>query len=179
MSFFKRLMFAIFGNWSAAFAVGIVSVGAATVIAIMAYAEFQQLKSGKDDARWSVFELGFEYQRFMLAAERGESLVDMRLRGDIYLSRVLILRDAPLLAHVREGIGTEKLQALFKSAHETDRLLQGLDSLNQRDGLIRHLSTTLADCLGRLAFRDSRIGCWVIHGWSASRRADHGQHLEV
>ena len=64
MSFFKRLMFAIFSNWSAAFAVGIVSVGAATVIAIMAYAEFQQLKSGKDDARWSVFELGFEYQRF-------------------------------------------------------------------------------------------------------------------
>ena len=57
MSFFKRLMFAIFGNWSAAFAVGIVSVGAATVIAIMAYAEFQQLKSGKDDARWSVFGL--------------------------------------------------------------------------------------------------------------------------
>ena len=139
MSFFKRLMFAIFSNWSAAFAVGIVSVGAATVIAIMAYAEFQQLKSGKDDARWSVFELGFEYQRFMLAAERGESLVDMRMRGDIYMSRVLILRDAPLLAHVREGIGAEKLQALFKSAHETDRLLQGLDSLNQRDGLIRHL----------------------------------------
>ena len=135
MSFLKRLMFAICGNWSAAFAVGIVSVGAATVIAIMAYAEFQQLKSGKDDARWSVFELGFEYQRFMLAAERGESLVDMRMRGDIYMSRVLILRDAPLLAHVREGIGTEKLQALFKSAHETDRLLQGLDNLNQRGGL--------------------------------------------
>lgn len=139
MSFSNRLRFIISSNWSAAFATGLLSIGAATVIAIMAYSEVVDLKSGEDDARWSVFELGFEYQRLMLAAERGESLEDIRQRGDIYLSRVLILRDAPLLAHVRAGIDQERLLGLYESAQKTDGLLQGLDRLDRRDGLIQHL----------------------------------------
>ena len=41
--------------------------------------------------------MGFEHERLLLAAETGASEAELRLRGDIYLSRVFLLRDAPML----------------------------------------------------------------------------------
>ncbi|WP_395660738.1 sensor histidine kinase [Aestuariivirga sp.] len=174
MSVFNRLWSAIFGNGSIALAIGLLSIGASTVIAIMAYSELVKVNSGEDDARWSVFEVGFEYQRLLLAAERGDSLAELRQRGEIYMSRVLILRDAPLLAHVREGIGTEKLQVLFGSAHETDRLLQGLDSLNLRVGLISHLRAD-APMIRKLLLAMARLDRQFYH----ESRADHNWRMLV
>jgi C4-dicarboxylate-specific signal transduction histidine kinase len=174
MFILNRLWSAIFGNWSIALAIGLLSIGASTVIAIMAYSEFTKMNLGEDDARWSVFEVGFEHQRLMLAAERGESLEDVRQRGEIYMSRVLILRDAPLLAHVREGIGTEKLQVLFESAHETDRLLQGLGGLNQRFGLVRHLRAD-APMIRKLLLAMARLDRQFYH----ESRADHNWRMLV
>jgi len=174
MSILNRLWSAIFGNGSIALAICLLSIGASTVIAIMAYSELTKMNSGEDDARWSVFELGFEYQRLMLAAERGESLEDVRQRGDIYMSRVLILRDAPLLAPVRDGIGPEKLEVLFKSAHETDRLLKGLGSFNQRSGLIRHLRAD-APMIRKLMLAMARLDRQI----DRASRSDHNWRMLV
>ena len=70
-----------------------------------------------------MFEFG---PRVPAAASRGgegESPEDItRLRGDIYLSRVLILRDAPLLAELREGMRDQKPHRLYQSARETERV---------------------------------------------------------
>jgi hypothetical protein len=71
----------------------------------------------------------------------GESLEEIKLRGDIYLSRVLILRDAPALAELRERMLDQNLTRLFQSAQETERLLAGLDRLENRDALLWHLRT--------------------------------------
>jgi C4-dicarboxylate-specific signal transduction histidine kinase len=139
MSFLHGARAAPLRYWTAAHIACLLSIAAGAIIGIMAYAEFSGRKPPEDDASWPVFEFGFEFQRLLLAAEKGESLEDIMLRGDIYLSRVLILRDAPVLAELREGMIDENLTRLFRSAQETERLLAGLNGAESRDALLLQL----------------------------------------
>ncbi len=125
--------------WTATHIAGLVSIGAAAIIGVLAFTEFTGTKSMEDDAGWPVFEFGFEFQRLLLAAEKGESLEEIRLRGEIYLSRVLILRDAPLLADLRGGMMEQNLTQLFQSGQETERLIAGLERVEERDALLWQL----------------------------------------
>ena len=114
-------------------------IGLAAFIGYMAYSEVRGMNAPRNDAGWPVFELGFEYQRLLLAAETGESLDAIRFRGDIYLSRVIMLRDAPLLAEVRARMMEPKLAQLLQSAQETERRLAALDGEESREALLAQL----------------------------------------
>jgi C4-dicarboxylate-specific signal transduction histidine kinase len=139
MSFLHGAILVPLRFWTAAHIACFVSICAAAIIGLMTYSEFSNRKSPNEDASWPVFEVGFEFQRLLLAAEEGESLEEIRLRGDIYLSRVLILHDAPVLADLREGMQDQNLTRLFQSAQETERLIDGLDRLEERDALLSQL----------------------------------------
>lgn len=117
----------------------ILAIALAAIIGYLAYSEVRKMELPTDDAGWTVFQLGFEHQRLQLAAETGASLDEVRLRGDIYLSRVMVVRDAPMLAQVREFMVHENLTRLFQSAQETERLLDGLDRPGGRRALLEHL----------------------------------------
>jgi len=114
---------------------------AAIAIAIggLVYWEVRDMKASEDDTGWVIFQLGFEHQRLLLATETDASLDEIRLRGDIYLSRVFLVRDAPMLAPVRGSMIKDNLTALFRSAQNTDRLLHALDSVGGRAALLRQL----------------------------------------
>ena len=127
-------------SWTAAYVVGmslIILLGAA--IGVLVFKEIRDMKVPEDDAGWVIFQLGFEHQRLTMAAETRESVDEIRLRGDIYLSRVLLVRDAPMLADVRASLIKDDLTQLFLSAQETDRLLAQIDTLGGRDALLHQL----------------------------------------
>ena len=136
--------FASMKLWRAAQIAFLVSIGAAAVIGMMVYKEFSDLRPMEDNAGWPVSEFAYEFQRLLLAAEKGESLEEIRLRGDIYLSRVLLLRDAPALADLRAKMRDQNLARLFQSAQETERLTTGLHRLEERDALLGHLRADAA-----------------------------------
>jgi C4-dicarboxylate-specific signal transduction histidine kinase len=83
--------------------------------------------------------MGFEHQRLVLAAETGASEEELRLRGDLYLSRVFLLRDAPMLGHVREEMNQNSLQNLFESAQHTDQLINQAGTAEGRAALLEEL----------------------------------------
>jgi hypothetical protein len=130
--------------WTVAHVACLVSIAAGAIIGFLAYSEFSNRKTPGDDPSWPVFEFGFEFQRLLLAAETGESAEEIRLRGDIYLSRVLILRDAPLLAGLRKGMLDQNLTRLFQSAQETERLLAGIERNENRAVLLLQLRSDAA-----------------------------------
>ncbi len=129
-----------FRVWTIAYFFGMGALATvAALIGFLVYSEIHDLKAPEDDSGWVIFQLGFEHQRLLMAAEKGEGIDEIRLRGDIYLSRVLLVRDAPMLASVRGSMIGESLTALFKSAQLTDRLLAHIDSVGGRDALLRQL----------------------------------------
>ena len=90
----------------------------AGMLGLFGYRELRDLGKPQHDAGWTIFQMGFENQRLLLAAETGASQAELRLRGDIYLSRVFLLRDAPMLANVREVMN----EALAKGGTSFDSL---------------------------------------------------------
>jgi C4-dicarboxylate-specific signal transduction histidine kinase len=126
--------------WTIAPAICLGSIAAA--VAALGYLLFVQLTtplSQERDGAWAVFEMGFEHNRLLLAAEKGESLDYITLRGDIYLSRVKVVRDSRPIADVRQRMPEEQLSRLYESAAETGRLIDGLDSGAGLDALLVHL----------------------------------------
>lgn len=127
-------------SWTAAYVVGMsLIILVAATIGFLVFKEIREMKVPEDDAGWTIFQLGFEHQRLAMAAETRQSVDEIRLRGDIYLSRVLLVRDAPMLGDVRATLINDNLSQLFLSAQETDRLLSQLDTLGGRDALLHQL----------------------------------------
>jgi C4-dicarboxylate-specific signal transduction histidine kinase len=114
-------------------------IGTAAFIGLLIHSEISELTKTEEGPSWSVFELGLEFQRLLLAAEKGESQEDISFRGDIYLSRVIILRDAPLLAKVRARMHLGDLSELFRSAQRIERHLAELDRPEAREALLVQL----------------------------------------
>lgn len=101
--------------------------------------ELHRLRAPHDDPRWTIYQLGFEHQRLQLAAETGARPDEIALRGDLYLSRVIELRDSPALAPLRESVDGDVLPALLQSAQATEQLLDGPDDPASRASLLRQL----------------------------------------
>lgn len=110
-----------------------------SILGILGYRSLSDLHKPQDDPAWSIFQLGFEHERLLLAAETALNMDELRLRGDIYHSRVALLRDAPALKSVRDNIEPEKLAALLESAALTDRLIEHIDTPGGRNALVLHL----------------------------------------
>jgi two-component system sensor histidine kinase/response regulator len=110
-----------------------------TVLGVLGYTGLSDLQKPQDDPAWSIFQMGFEHQRLLLATETGADAAALRLRGDIYMSRVSLLRDAPALASVRNSLAPEKLRSLLESADETDRLIDHAGTPEGRTALVEQL----------------------------------------
>lgn len=130
----------ISSSWTAAYVLGMsLIILVAAAIGVLVFSEIREMKVPEDDAGWVIFQLGFEHQRLTMASETRESVDEIRLRGDIYLSRVLLVRDAPMLADVRASLINDDLSHLFLSAQETDRLLSQIEAPGGRDALLHQL----------------------------------------
>ena len=127
-------------SWTAAYVVGMsLIILLAAAIGVLVFKEIREMKVPEDDAGWVIFQLGFEHQRLTMAAETRQTDDEIRLRGDIYLSRVLLVRDAPMLGEVRASLINDDLTQLFLSAQETDRLLAQIDRPGGREALLNQL----------------------------------------
>lgn len=111
----------------------------AALLGLFGYRDLRDLGKPQDDAGWTIFQMGFEHQRLLLAAETGASEEELRLRGDLYLSRVFLLRDAPMLDHVRDEMDSNSLQDLFDTAQHTDQLIKQAGTAGGRAMLLEEL----------------------------------------
>ncbi len=111
----------------------------AVVLGVLGYRGLNDLERPQDDAGWSIFQIGFEHERLQLSAETGTPAAELRLRGDIYLSRVNLLREAPALETVRNGMDGLSLKAFFQSAERTDALIDGAGTAEGRLALLQQL----------------------------------------
>jgi len=111
----------------------------AAVLGIFGYRDLRDLVQPQEDSGWTIFQMGFEHNRLLLAAESGVSDAELRLRGDIYLSRVFLLRDASLLRKTRDAMDKQKLLDLFASAQKTDQLIDQVGKPGGREQLLNEL----------------------------------------
>jgi len=111
----------------------------AGVLGLFGYRDLQDLEKPQDDAGWTIFQMGFEHNRLLLAAETGATEAELRLRGDLYLSRVFLLRDAPMLKHTRDAMDEQNLLDLFSSAQHTDQLINDVGTPGGREKLLSEL----------------------------------------
>lgn len=129
-----------FNKWTIAFVLSmLVLIVVAALLGLFGYRDLRDLGKPQEDAGWSIFQMGFEHQRLLLAAETGASEAELRLRGDLYLSRVFLLRDAPMLQHVRDEMNEQSLLELFTSAQHTDQLINGAGKPDGREKLLAEL----------------------------------------
>jgi len=110
-----------------------------STLGVLGYSGLSELQRPQDDPAWSIFQLGFEHERLLLAAETDADEAALRLRGDIYLSRVALLRDAPALAEVRNSIEPAKLAGFLSSASLTDSLIDRVNEEGGREALVAQL----------------------------------------
>jgi C4-dicarboxylate-specific signal transduction histidine kinase len=121
------------------------SLAAATAVLVyFVWGEVSRLERGRGAGTWAVSELGYEHSQFLLSVERADSLDAVKLRGDIYLSRVDIIRSFIANADTRQLMPVEKLSRLYASAGETAHLIDGLDRPGGRDALLRHLRSDIS-----------------------------------
>ena len=116
-----------------------VLVAVAAMLGVFGYSDLLDLEKPQEDAGWTIFQMGFEHQRLQLATEEGESEAQLRLRGDLYLSRVILLRDAPMLEPLREAMNDQALLNLFASAQHTDQLIDKATTPEGRQKLVDEL----------------------------------------
>ena len=114
-------------------------VVAFTVLVITGYDHVKNLTAAKDDTSWIISQISYEHERLLLAAETGASQADLRLRGDIYLSRVSLLQNAPSFADLRQVASPDSLIKLYRSAEMTDELISKAVSTDGRRILLERL----------------------------------------
>ncbi|MFN4142535.1 MAG: sensor histidine kinase [Aestuariivirga sp.] len=108
----------------------------AAIIALFVQRELRGLSRPQDDAGWALYQLGLEHERLMLALQTGAGADEVTLRGEIYLSRVLLVRDAPALAKIRINMNPLRLSELFRSVQTTERLLHDVGKGDWRTPLL-------------------------------------------
>jgi len=129
-----------FNRWTIALVLTMaVLVAVAAMLGVFGYSDLLDLEKPQEDAGWTIFQMGFEHQRLQLATEEGESEAQLRLRGDLYLSRVILLRDAPMLEPLREAMNDQALLNLFASAQHTDQLIDKATTPEGRQKLVDEL----------------------------------------
>ena len=111
----------------------------ATGLGVSGLRDLQRLQQPVDDDNWTIFQMGYEYERLLMAAETGASTEDLLLRGDIYLSRIALLRDVPKLEGLRSNLTERNLSTLLNSIDTVERLISGSTTPEGRDALLRRL----------------------------------------
>ncbi len=131
------------GEWVLAFLVALLAViviEAAFGVSRTMQRDLDRVPPWVGDSAWIPYQVGTEHSRLLLASEMGENAEALRLRGDIYLSFVDRLRQAPQLSHYAQKLSAP-MAALESSARKTERLLSEADSIEGRKALreqIRH-----------------------------------------
>jgi len=141
LSFFPSMRdFASHRYWTMAHTIcfGAIAI-ALSVLCVFIWVEITTPERQSHDIAGGMFDVGYEFQRFLLSAERNQNPDSIKLRGEIYLSRVFLVRDASAYEDVREVLPVETLAALFESAEVIAHLLEGIDLPEGRDALLRHL----------------------------------------
>ena len=130
----------LINRWSIVFGISMLMlILVAVVLGVFGYSDLQNLENPGDDAGWTIFQMGFEHERLLLAVETGASEAELRLRGDIYLSRIFLLRDAPMLQETRDAMNEQTLLQLFASAQTTDKLIDKANTPEGRAALLEAL----------------------------------------
>lgn len=111
----------------------------ATGLGVSGLRDLKRLQQPADDDSWTIFQMGYEYERLLMAAETGASMETLLLRGDIYLSRIALLRDVPKLEGVRSNLTEKNLSTLLNSVDTVEGLISGSTTPEGRDALLRQL----------------------------------------
>lgn len=114
-------------------------IAMAAVIGLLAYQELRAIEVPREDANWTIFKLGLEHNRLVFAAETQAGPDEIRLRGEIYLNQVSIVRDSPSLEPVRRGLSRDKFNVLLDTAETTRKLLARVDDPQVREELRQRL----------------------------------------
>ena len=101
--------------------------------------DLNELRTPRNDISWSVYQLGFEHQRLLLAVETNASDAEIELRGDTYLGNVHLLRAAPMFADLRSSMNGQELQSLYESADATSKLIDAATTPEGRKALLERL----------------------------------------
>lgn len=104
-------------------AFSLIMLGAFGLLAARGYYHVMDITSSRDDSSWILSQISYENERLLRAAETSASTKDLRLRGDIYMSRINLLRDAPAFSQLRDTAPASLLSGLFASANMTDVLI--------------------------------------------------------
>lgn len=103
------------------------------------YRGLQQLDEPQEDVGWAIYQLGLEHQRLQLAVETDAPYEVTHLRSELYLSRVLLLQNAPAYQAVLQGSLGESIAKLASSAQQTQPLLSGAQNGATREVLLAHV----------------------------------------
>ena len=84
--------------------VGLIVV--AGVLGLFGWRDLQDLEHPQDDAGWTIFQMGFENQRLLLAAESGADQAELRLRAGAELVRHYRAIEAAALRAAKSHLGS-------------------------------------------------------------------------
>ena len=160
-------------TWVSVFIAGMLLLSAAAAVSgYLVYSEVRRMNTPDDDPEWIIFQLGLEHQRLLLAVETDKDVQEITLRGDIYLSRVSILRNARALGPVRNRLPGERLEELFRSTLELETLLGEPQSPEWRAALLRQLRAD-SGAMNELMIQMSSLNRQI----SAERRTQYTWNL--
>lgn len=111
---------------------------AAFVFGYLLYKQIYCPKLSDWNGEWPVFEMAYEFSRFVVSAETSPSLTGIKFRGDIHLSRIDVLRETQSIADVRRQM-PEELERIYASAQRSGQLIDNLDRSDGRAALLKHL----------------------------------------
>lgn len=119
----------------------LVLVSLAIALGVKGYHDLLKLQKppSGDDPIYVINQLGYEHLRLLLATEAKATPKEIRLRADIYLNRIDLLKSAPMLQNVRSGMPADEMQALVESAETTDRLVDRATTEEGRQDLLAQL----------------------------------------
>lgn len=128
------------GGWGAAIAIFMFSlIAMAAVVGLLAYQELRAIEAPQENAYWTIYKLGLEHNRLVYSVETNAGSDEIRLRSDIYLSQVAVIRDTPALESVRRGLSRDKFEALLNMAEATRRLVAHVEERSVREQLRQRL----------------------------------------
>jgi C4-dicarboxylate-specific signal transduction histidine kinase len=113
----------------------------AVLFGVLLYQQFNVTVPKEMDGGRAVHDMGFEHNRLLLAAERGETLQELTLRGEIFLSRVHNIRDTKSFAPMRQLMPPGDLARLYESAEATRKLINHVEQPGGREAFLAQLRT--------------------------------------
>jgi C4-dicarboxylate-specific signal transduction histidine kinase len=128
------------GGWGSAIVIFMFTlIAMAAVIGLLAYQELRAIEVPREDASWTIQKLDLEHNRLVYAVETNASPDEIKLRGEIYLNQVEVIRESPALEPVRRGLSKDKFKVLLDTAEMTSNLLPNVADPAVREQLRQRL----------------------------------------